>query len=246
MALAYLEILWRTTLGFIALVVLARISGKQLIAQLTLLEFIIAITIGSTASTLSVNRSEPFLPGLLGLTLWIFYGLVLNYAAVRSRRLGKIIRGEPTILIENGRILEKNLAKLPNFSLDDLLGRLRVKGVFDPSEVEFAVLELDGALSVLRKSQFRPVQPRDLNLPTSYEGLALELVYDGRIVAKNLKGAGLDEDWLRKTLRSRGIDKLSDVFLALLSTDGNLYVDLRDDQPIKIDVSDYERQVEKL
>lgn len=242
----YLEVFWRTALGFVALGILARISGKQLIAQLTLFEFIIAITVGSVASTLTVNLAEPFLPVLFGLALWMVFGLAFHFVAIRSRRVAKILRGEPTIIIENGRILEKNLAEMPNYSLDDLLGALRVKGVFNLSEVEFAMLELDGSLSVRRKSQFRPVTPADLQVKTSYEGVATEIIYDGQIVEKNLKETGLDHEWLRATLRARGIMDIDKVFLAHLNTDGTLYVDVREDRPVKIDPSDYDNQLEKI
>lgn len=223
-----------------------RLSGKKQVSQLTMFEYIVGITIGSTASFLSVSVKEPFLPTLLGLVLWVGFGILLNNIALRNRRWGKILRGEATILIQNGRIMEKALHKVPNLTIDDLMMMLRNKDVFDVSQVEFAILELDGTLTVIKKSQHRPVTPHDLNIPTSYEGLPIELVYDGRVIEKNLKGANLDRAWLENTLKARGIAGLDQVMLAQLETDGSLYVDLKDDQPVKIDVSDYSRQAEKL
>jgi len=245
-AVDYLEVTWRTLAAMTALLVMARLSGKQQVAHLTIFEYITGITIGSTASALAINLDQPFLPILLGLVLWVGATILLNNLGLRSRRLGKVIRGEPTILIENGRIVEEALRQVPNLTLDDLLMELRKKGVFNVSQVEYAVIELDGSLSVLPKSQYRSVQPHDLKLDTSYEGLGIELVYDGRVVRKNLAGARLDEEWLRGKLAERGVTDLSQVMLAQLNTDGTLYVDLRDDQPITIDVSDYKRQLEKL
>ncbi len=242
----YLEVGWRTLLAFAGLLVMMRFSGKQQISHLSMFEYIVGITIGSTASFLSVDIKEPFLPTLLGLGLWVAFGILLNNVALRSRRWGKLLRGEPTIVIQNGRILEKAMHKVPNFTIDDLMMMLRNKDVFDLSEVEFAILELDGSLSVIKKSQYRPVQPKDLGLSTNYEGLPIELVYNGQVIEKNLKGANLDRRWLEATLKARGIPGLGEVMVAQLESDGSLYVDVRDDQPLRIDISDYKGQAEKM
>jgi uncharacterized membrane protein YcaP (DUF421 family) len=242
----YLEVVGRTLAAFAGLLFLMRLSGKQQVQQLNVFEYIVGITIGSTASFLSVDIKEPFLPTFLGLVLWVGLALLLNNIALRSRRWGKILHGEPTVLIEKGRILEENLRKVPNFTIDDLLMSLRNKDVFDVGQVEFALLETDGALSVVRKSQHRPVTPHDLKLSPEYEGLPTELVYDGRIIEKNLKSARLTHAWLRKQLKAHGITSLDKVVLAQLNPNGTLYVDVRDDRPIKLDVSDYDHQLEKL
>jgi len=207
---------------------------------------VVGITIGSTASSLSIETNNPFLPAFLALVIWVTLGILLNNITLRSRRWGKILRGEGTVLIENGRILEENLRKVPNLTIDDLLMMLRTKDVFEVSQVEFAILELNGQLSVLKKSQHRPLTPKDINVPTSYEGLPIELIYDGRVIDKNLAGARLDRKWLMDTLEARGVKDMKDVMFAQLSTDGTLYVDLRNDQPVTIDISDYMKQLEEL
>lgn len=241
-----LMVTWRSVAGFLALLILMRISGKQQVAQMTVFEFVLAITLGSLASDLSVQTNDPFLPILLGLTIWTVLGLLLSAASVHRRRWSKIMHGEPTILVENGHILEENLRKSPYMTIDDLLMLLRGKGAFELREVEYAVHELDGTLSVLKKSQNRAVRPGDLAVSTQYEGLPIELIYDGRIVEKNLKGARLDRAWLTEKLKDQGVEDLSQVMLAQLYTDGSLYVDLRNDQPVTLDVSDYRKQLESV
>ncbi len=242
----YLEVAGRTAAAFAGLLVMMRLSGKQQVQHLNIFEYIVGITIGSTASFLSVDIKEPFFPTLLGFVMWVSFAILLGNISLRNRRWGKILRGEPTILIQNGRLMEKAMRQVPNFTIDDLMMMLRNQGVFDLSQVEFALLELDGTVSVVRKSQHRPVTPHDLGIPTTYEGLPVELVYDGQIIEKNLKGAGLDRAWLERQLETRGIPSLDRVMLAQLNTDGMLFVDVRDDQPVKIDASDYEGQMEKL
>ena len=147
----YLEVFGRTLAAFAGLLVMMRLSGKQQVRQLSIFEYIVGITIGSTASFLSVDIKEAFFPTLLGLVMWVGFGILLNNISLRSRRWGKILRGEPTILIQNGRILEEAMRKVPNYTVDDLLMGLRSKDVFDLSQVEFAVLELDGSLSVVKR-----------------------------------------------------------------------------------------------
>jgi len=242
----YLEVLWRTLAAYAGILLMTRLSGKQQVRQLNFFEYVVGITIGSTASTLSVNTTEPFLPTLLGLVLWVGLGIFLHNLGLRSRRWGKILRGEPTLVIQNGRILEKALRRMPNFTVDDLLMLLRNKDVFDVGQVEYAMLELDGTLSVLKKSEYQSPTAKDLKLKKKPVTLPTELVYDGRIIAKNLAGLGKDEDWLRRQLRAHKVERLEDVVLAQLGPDGTMYVDVRDDQPIRFDVSDYEGQAEKL
>ncbi len=242
----YLEVFGRTIAAFGGLLVMMRLSGKQQVQHLNIFEYIVGITIGSTASFLSVDIKEAFLPTLLGLLMWVGFGILLNNISLRNRRWGKLLRGEPTVVIQNGRLMEEAMRKVPNFTIDDLLMGLRGKDVFDLGQVEFAVLELDGSLSVVKKSQHRPATPNDLGVATGYEGLPVELVYDGQVIDKNLKGARLDRGWLEKRLETRGIPSLDKVLLAQLNTDGTLYVDVKDDQPVRIDVSDYKGQMEKM
>lgn len=109
--------------------------------------------------------------------------------------------------------------------------QLREKGVFNLDEVEFALLEPHGKLSVLKKSQYLPLTPKDIGINTGYKGLSSELIKDGIIITQNLEQNRLSLEWLYNELASRGIKKVEDVFLANLSTNGTLYVDLRSDDP---------------
>jgi uncharacterized membrane protein YcaP (DUF421 family) len=157
---------------------------------------------------------------------------------VKSRPLRKLIEGEPTVVIHNGRILEHNMAKL-HYNVDNLLNQLREKNVFNIEDVEFALLEGNGGLSVLLKSQKRPLTPSDLGIPTSYEGLSSEIIVDGQVIYQNLKQNNLDEQWLIAELRKRGYNSPRDIVLATLSSDGELYIDnKKDGTEHMVDVSD--------
>ena len=155
--------------------------------------------------------------------------MIMQILSLKSRYFAKFIEGEPTFVIMNGKILEKFMRGM-RYRLEDLLEQLRLKDVFDLSEIEFAVLEKNGSLSVLKKSQNQPVTPKDLNLPTEYKGISSVLIYDGAIMKQNLRRMNLEQSWLENELNKQGIKEVSAVFLASLETSGNLYVNTYADQ----------------
>lgn len=226
-------------MAFFTLLILTRILGKKQVSQLTFFEYVLGITIGSTAANMSTNLStRPFLE-FVGLLTWTFFVLILEVLALKNRKLAKLADGEPTILIENGKIMEDKLAAT-FYRFDDLMKDLRKKNVFNISDVEFAILETDGSLSVLTKSQAQPVTPRDLQIPTAYKGLDIELIQDGQIIQQNLEQINLDQNWLLAELDKRGL-ALDKIAYGSIDTKGVLYLDLYDDQGIDIvDPSDYE------
>ena len=147
--------------------------------------------------------------------------VIISYATLFSHTLRGLIRGHPQIIIKNGVLLRKRNAKA-RYNLDELLAQLQEKGIVDPADVEFAVLEISGKLSVIEKSQHRPVTPADLESDT-YEGLPTVLVMDGTTMIKNLNDIDLDENWLRQVLQEQGLTPRK-VLLATLGTDGRLFV----------------------
>lgn len=235
----YLLVIVRSIMAFFTLLILARVLGKKQISHLTFFEYILGITIGSIAASMSTNLANRALPEFTGLLVWFFLVFILEFAAIKNRKLAKITQGEPTILIENGKIMEDKLGLL-RYPFDDLVEQLREKGIFNLSDVEFAVLEKDGSLSVQKKSQVDPVTPQDLNISTPYQGLEVELIEEGQILKKNLTQVHKNKDWLLSELKQRGI-KLNQVAYASLDSRGRLYLDLYKDKGIEmIDASDYE------
>lgn len=153
----------RATFAFIVLLVLTRLVGRRQFSQLTFFDFVSGTAIGGMgaimATNMNVNVWAVFAAFLTFMVLLILNG----YVALESRPLRKLLHGEPVMVIHNGKILEGNMA-IMRYSMDDLMTNLREKGFFDVGQVEYAVLETDGQLSVLAKSQNRPVTPEDLNM----------------------------------------------------------------------------------
>lgn len=225
----YLEIFWRSTFAFFVLFLLAKFIGKKLISQMTFFDYIAGISIGNLSAVLAIDHSRTVGPVLLALLLWTTYTILLDIISLKSRRARKFIEGRPTILIQNGKVMEGNLKKI-RFSVDDLLMVLRQKNIFNIADVEFALLESDGKASVLPKSQKRPVTPNDLKIHTPYEGVPSELIVDGKIIYKNLEYNKLDIQWLKEQLELRSIARVEDIGLAQLMSNGKLYIDLFEDQ----------------
>lgn len=144
--------------------------GKQQMSELTFFDYVVGITIGSIAATLSVQLNQNTTATLAGLGVWSILPIMLAYLCVKNVWIRKVVEGEATVVIENGKIIEANLAK-NRLSIDDLLAQLRAKNIFNIADVEFALFETCGKLSIRLKSQKQPLTPGDLNLSTKYAGL---------------------------------------------------------------------------
>ncbi|MFA7215871.1 MAG: DUF421 domain-containing protein [Bacillota bacterium] len=228
-----LVVIIRSFVAFFVLLVLVRLMGKQQVSELTFFDYIVGITIGSIASTLSVQLNQNTFSTLVGMAVWALLPIILAYLSLHNIWIRKVVEGEATVVIENGKILEENLRRI-RLTIDDLISELRIKDVFDIEEVEFALFEANGKLSVLKKSPNQPVTPKDLGLKAEYNGLPTNLVSDGILLEDALRSLGLTRAWLYHQLGKQNITEVSDVSLAQLDTKGNLYVDLIGDKPYVI------------
>jgi len=202
-----------------------RIIGKKSIAQMTAYE-LAGILLLSTASAEPLVYKIPSKAAVGAFTValgTIFIGWLSLKKSLYN------IDNRPTIIIANGKI-DRVALKDAKINLPFLLSQLRLQGYFKVSDVEFAIIEPNGNLSVMPKSQIRPVQPKDLKIETKYEGLTLPLILDGEIQYNNLKYINLDTEWLSQEIKKAGAQKVEEIFLAELDTEGKLYVDLYNDK----------------
>lgn len=230
----------RGLIGFFTLLIFARLLGKQQVSQLTFFEYILGITIGSIASSLTVDLTSRAWPHWIGLVTWTAACFVLQWISIKSRYASKYINGEPVIVVMNGRIMEDAMNKI-RYTTTDLLEQLRGKDVFDLSEVQFAVLETNGSLSVLKKAPYQNVTLKDLGISSKTGSIAVELICEGKVIEQNLKQIDKDLSWLEKQLNSRGIVKASEVFYAEYDpSNENLYIDTyKDSLKNIVNISDY-------
>lgn len=235
-----MEGILRAVFVFIVLMVLTRLIGKRNNAQLTFFEYVTGASIGAMGAIMAVDLDINIWGAFAALLTFIVLLILNGYLSLESRPLRKLLQGEAVVVIHNGKILEGNLALL-RYSVDDITTLLREKGYFNISDVEYAIIETDGRLSVLPKSQNRPVNPKDMGIPTSYEGVSSELIVDGKIIEQNLLQNNLSEIWLKDQLDMKGIYNVGEVSFASLGTDGKLYIDKKQDTLDNVtDISDKE------
>ncbi len=217
-----LIVLIRTVILYGLVVVAMRIMGKRQIGQLQPFELVVTIMLSELAAIPMENPGIPLINGITPILTLIVAQVILSFISLKSDRARAVICGKPSVLVENGRIMEPELERL-RYNLSDLMEQLRAKNVPNISDVEFAILETSGQLSVIPKSQKRPVIPEDMNLPTEYEGLPYTLIMDGHIIHKNLHKLNLDIPWLKQQLKNVGIASPAQVLLASLDTGGKLF-----------------------
>jgi len=205
--------------------ILTRLLGKKQMSQMTYFNYITGITIGSLTANIISTSSESITDEITGLLWWVFLVLLIAYITLKSSKLRIIIDGQPTILIRKGKLL-KNTLKSTRLNLDDLSMMLRTKDIFSIADVDYAILEPNGQITVLKKQAQLNVTRADINIPTvDPVYLPSEIITDGKVVKRNLEEFGLTYDWLKSQLKTMGIDNIEDVFYAEILGDGKLYVD---------------------
>lgn len=213
----------RVIIAYFLLLFLARFMGRKLISHMTFFDFVVGIIVGSVVATMSVDQNNPLVSGISILIVLALLTVGIDLLDIKSFVSRKLFDSEPVLIIENGKLNAANMSRT-RLPMDQLMMLLREKNVFNIADVEFAVFETDGKLSVLLKSQKQPVRPSDLGISTTYYGLTKELIIDGNVLNENLESAHLDRQWLTDSLKNYGIRDIKDVFFAGLDTQGNLYV----------------------
>jgi len=229
---ADLDVSIRTLFTLILLLLITRILGRRTLSELTFYDFVIGLIIGNIGASIITDQSS-IRNGIIALiisTLWI---LAINIVSLKFISARKLFEAEPLLVINKGKILENNLKKR-YYNVNDLLELLREQGTFDPSQVEIAIIEADGDLSVLKKQEYQPASIKDLNIQikSQFPASSLvgkEVIVDGKVLDQSLVQCGLTLDQLKAQLSAMGITAIDDVTLAMISPEGKLYVDKKND-----------------
>jgi len=224
----WLDVALRSILMIVGIFLLVRLLGKKQLSEMSFFEYITGITIGSIAGVLSLDRSVPVLYGFISIAIWVLIPLIFNLLMQKSKKVRDVVEGKATVFIKDGKILEENLKK-EHYTTENLLYQLRKKDIFNIADVEFAVLETDGSLSVLKKKEKQPVTLKDMNLPTNPEKEPQTVIMDGKIIDEALKNSGLNRAWLKTELEKLGV-AVENVFLGQVDSMGQLTVDLYADK----------------
>lgn len=228
----FFEMIIRTTGAFFAILFLARIIGKKQISQLTFFHYVTGITFGSIAAEISAQVETPFWDGLVALIWWTVLTILISYLSFKSAKLRVLFDDKPTVLVQNGTILPKNLKKA-RISVDELMMLLREQSIFSAADVDYAVFETNGELSVMKKPALETATKQDVKASTTpAQYMPTEVISNGKIILQNLLNLDLTEDWLIKKLKKKNVMKVEDVFYAQVLENGSLYVSLKKGVPL--------------
>lgn len=216
------KIMFRTVFVYFVVLLVVRLMGKRQIGQLSPFDLVVAIIVAEIAAMPMQSELFPIWHAIIPLTILALLEVGLSFAALHSRKLRYLLDGKPQVVIEGGRILKSEMRKA-RYNLDDLMAQLREKGYPRPDDVEVAVIETSGKLSVIPKPGKRPLSPGDLGLSVQPEGLPTVLVMDGEIIKDQLEKLGLDRVWLEQRLQDSGRKK-GKVLLAILEKDGRIKI----------------------
>ena len=208
-----INVILTSVLSIAALFVITKLMGHKQVAQLDFFDYVSGITIGSIGAELATELETPHKP-LTALAVYGLVSVILNLLARRIPRIRKYINGTPTILMDDGRLYRKNL-KRAKLDLSEFMLLCREQGYFDLSQIQTAVFEHNGKLSVIPMAANRPATPEDLQIAAKATCIGTEVIMDGRVMGENLSRMNLDRIWLKKQLKLQGYTDVKEVFLGI-------------------------------
>ena len=212
---------FRAILLYILVLIVMRLMGKREIGQLQPFELAISIMIADLASIPMTDSGVPITNGIIPILGLLVMHLLISLINMKSIKAREIICGRPTILVYRGKINEKALKK-ERFTINELEERLRGNNIFNFGDVEYAILETSGQVSVIQKPEKRNTIPEDFNITPEYEGIPYDLIIDGKIMHQNLKALGKDSEWLKKQVQKFKM-QTNDVLVATIDGKGQFF-----------------------
>jgi uncharacterized membrane protein YcaP (DUF421 family) len=224
----WVEVIIRSLAIIAGLFFISKLLGKKQLSKLSFFEYVVGITIGDIAGTLSMDTNLNLTNGIISIAIWVMIPVIISFISMKSPSFQQFIEGKPTIFIKNGKIMEENLKK-EKYPLAALLEQLRKNNVHHASDVEFAILETTGELSILLKKEKQPITVGDIKTNVAPVKEPQTVIMDGKIMDEALSTTGLNRRWLKEKLDQLGV-AVENVFLAQVDSYGQLTVDLYDDK----------------
>ena len=215
-------VLLRTAIVYAVIVTAMRLLGKRQLGDLELSELVVTVLVADAAMAPISNPDMPLMRGLGPVLLLFALEYVLSVLALRSVKARLFLFGRPSVIIENGRIVQSEMRRT-RFTPEELLQELRNQGVEDPATVSRAILETSGQLNVILYPEHQPVTARVLGIAPEDHGRFTAIISDGRILSENLRNMGKDQRWLDAELARHGTEHSEDVYLLLLNDSGQVY-----------------------
>ncbi|MBN1046189.1 DUF421 domain-containing protein [Clostridium botulinum] len=208
---------------YVLAIFLTRKIGRKIISQMNFFDFIMGVSMGSIIANAIIDKQSASISATATLILFSILTIITEYLSIKSLRIRKLINSEPMTLVENGKMIEENMKK-SNLTINELMMKLREKNAFNLADIEFAIMETDGQLSVLPKADKKPLTPYHMKIKVTSSGFERDIIIDGTIIDKNLKSAGLNKEWLKSELNKQNIKESSEVFYAGVDNTKKLYI----------------------
>ncbi len=214
---------FRAIVSLIALFVITKIIGKKQVSQLSLFDYVVGISIGNFAAEMTINLDSSEINGIVAVSIFGIIAFIVSYLTMKSVKIRKFFAGSPTVLVQEGKIVTKNMRKA-RFDVDDLLEVCRCNGFFNINEIEYALMEANGDVSFLPKVDYKPLTVKDMNLKIKQDSLVANIILDSKVMINNLKNMGKDEEWLNQQLKVLGYYTVNNIILATLDINDKLTV----------------------
>ena len=213
----------RTVILYLVLILVIRLMGKRQIGEMEPAEFVVTMLVANLAAIPMQDAGIPLLTGLIPILTVLGVELVLSWLMLRSGLLRRFFCGKPILLIDNGRLLQGNL-RLTRVTLDELFGKLREKDILDIAQVQYAILETDGNLSVFPYPQFAPASAKDAGVQVKENYFPIVVAEDGKLFPENLKKVGKTESWVLETLAAHKATLKTTLVLTVDRTGKTLFI----------------------
>lgn len=217
-----LEVSYRALISLVTLFLITKLLGKKQVSQFSLFDYVIGISIGNFAAEVTINLEAEWINGVVAVLIFGVVAYLVSILTMKSIVARRFFMGAPTVVIQNGKIIKESLKKV-KFDINDLLEECRNNNVFDLNQINYALMEANGKLSVLLKPEYLPLTPNDMKVKVNKNGLVANVIIDKKIMKENLLQMGKDEKWLMKELKIKGFS-LDDVLLGTLDIDNKLTI----------------------
>ncbi len=218
----------RTIILYTAVITALRLMGKRQIGELQPSELVITIMLGDLATIPMQDPGLPLSNGIIPIFTLVLIELTFSTLSLKSKRIRTFLSGKPSIVIRNGQIDREEMRKM-RFNIDDLMEELHYKDIMNVGDVEMAVIDANGVLSVLQKSEKRNLTPEDLHIKPQQEKWPFTIITDGRLISDNLQKSGLTEQELKKMLKKQKVHNYGQVLLATYTNEGGLQVQKKEE-----------------
>lgn len=211
---------------YVLALVLSKSIGVKIISQMNFFDFVMGVSMGSMIAKIIIDKDHVVFSGIVALIIFTLLTVATSYLNLKSYAARKLINAKTVMLIENGRIMDKNMKRL-RITINELMMKLREKDVFNLEDVQFAIMESNGQLSVAIKAHKKPITPYDMDLKVKSVSILNDIIMDGKIVDKNLEIANIDKKWLQSELKKKNITNVEDVFYAGIDQNKKLIISKR-------------------